>query len=293
MFWHSYNAAVFQIATFNEYNIIAIDSGSEQWLQLNSSSDISNPSRTHWNLSNSNWMQTYDTKYVSEHGDLYLAVDRVAFDTSTPPFSFDASIYWPLEFAGGNQTHIRRMTSDAPNWILYDVLASSADNIDILDSSPNDNTQRTNITSPVSMHVVHAFSKIVQPQSRIQISLDFMIVVIVFNVLKLAIMTWVLVTDKRDYIVTLGDAAGSYLARPDSTTKGKCMLNKEEMISEIGKAPYYAPGNEPLIEEDTSRRARGTWLPRAEIYFYLMGKDRQVFFALLYASNLLTVNAKS
>jgi hypothetical protein len=69
----SYNAAVFQIATFNQYNVIAIDKMSDQYRHMNSTVSTAD----YWNLSNADWKQTYDTKYVSEHGDLYLAVDRV------------------------------------------------------------------------------------------------------------------------------------------------------------------------------------------------------------------------
>jgi len=36
-----------------------------------------------------------------------------------------------------------------------------------------------------------------------------MIIVSVFNAIKLAFVTWVLITDENDYIVTLGDAAAS------------------------------------------------------------------------------------
>ena len=265
----SYNAAVFQITTFNEYNVIAIDRMSEQYRQLNASSN-------YWNLSNTDWKQTYDKKYVSEHGDLYLAIDRVAFSTSASSSALNASVYWPLELIGANQTSIRNMTVESPDWILYDILASSR-------SHSWYSTGQFNVTSPVSAHVAHGFANIVRPQSRIQISLDFMIVVIVFNALKLAIMAYVLVTDKHDYIVTLGDAASSYLRRPDPTTLGQCMLGKQEMLFVRGSPPH-ASDRGLQIQEKFWLRTRGTWLPRSEIYFSLMGKDRQVFFALLYVS---------
>jgi hypothetical protein len=159
------------------------------------------------------------------------------------------------------------MTAESPDWILYNQLTNNTDLF---------------ATPPVSVHVAHAFSTIVRPQSRIQISLDFMIVVIAFNTLKLAVMVWVLATDKHDYIVTLGDATASYLRRPDLTTKGQCVLNRKEMMYHRGGTGFehrrYGPS---LPDDEFLRRVGGTWLPGTKKYFSLMGKDKQVFFALL------------
>jgi hypothetical protein len=142
------------------------------------------------------------------------------------------------------------MTAESPDWILYNQLADETG---------------LSATPPVSVHVAHAFSTIVRPQSRIQVSLDFMIVVIVFNVLKLAVMVWVLATDEHDYIVTLGDATASYLRRPDPTTKEQCMLNRKEILYYRGETGYEHRRYGPVLpDDDFLRRIEGTWLPRTE-----------------------------
>ncbi|KAF2846144.1 hypothetical protein T440DRAFT_542799 [Plenodomus tracheiphilus IPT5] len=61
-----------------------------------------------------------------------------------------------------------------------------------------------------------------------------MIVVISFNLFKLLIMLWILFTDKSDYLVMLGDAAASFLERPDPFTLKECMLGKDEILRKRG-----------------------------------------------------------
>lgn len=110
----SYNAAVFQISTFNNYNIIAIDIASEKYKELKSNS------MTYRNLSNAQWRQVYDVKYVSEHGDLYLAIDRIPFSTSEQTLVPVMSEYWPLEIAHGTPFEISFIAIESPDWIRYD-----------------------------------------------------------------------------------------------------------------------------------------------------------------------------
>ena len=74
------------------------------------------------------------------------------------------------------------------------------------------------------------YTKILLDQSHVQLNVELMKVVVSFNLLKLAIMLWVLITDKSEYLVTLGDAAASLLERPDLCTVGKCIIGKGEHL---------------------------------------------------------------
>ena len=66
------------------------------------------------------------------------------------------------------------------------------------------------------LHVLQASSeKRDVIQDRVQVSLYFMIVVVCFNIFKLVILSYVLVTDRSAYLVTLGDAASSCLKQND------------------------------------------------------------------------------
>lgn len=268
----SYNAAVFQIITSNKYRILAINIASEKFKELNSSSDYFK------SLGNTQWREPYDVTQVSEYDDLYLIIDRIAFSASEQHLVRNMPEYWPLEIADGNQTAIRNITSESPDWIRYDQLGNlSRPNL----LSSNDDHIYFNGAWPISAHVAHAFGKIVRQQSRLQTSLHSMIIVSVFNAIKLAVMIWVLITDERDYIVTLGDAAASFLKRPESMTIYQCTLGREEMLYNLGHFPYHTRIDEQLMHEDYSRRISGKWLPQTTVYLTFIGKDRQVFFALL------------
>lgn len=266
-----YNAAIFQIATFNEYSISIVGYMSPEFFKLNTTS----PDYLWRFTDNRHWKRTYDTEYVSEHGDLFLVVDEAAFSITSSHNPLNMSEYWPIEIQKGQQATIRNVTKKSNDWISFEVFAQNAQ-------------KEFTSSYPTSVHVEKAFAKVVQPQSRIQISLDFMIVVIVFNALKLAIMVWVLTTDKNDYLVTLGDAVSSFLERPDPITRRQCMLDKENMLMKIGQFPYHVKGEEEIVRRRFDERSPGKWLPQTQRYFASLGKDRQMIFAILFG---ITVSA--
>lgn len=241
----------------------AIELGSTSWFALNSTS-----STLFQKLTDSKWMDIYNNKHISDHGDVYLVIDRFAFDTVEPKSNMSMKDYWNGVIAGCNQTKIRDFTYESPPWIDYKQFTRLAGR-EVGDDE----------TWPVSAHVTHSFARIVESQSRIQLSLYFMVVVIIFNFIKLFIMLWVLINDDSEYIVTLGDAVASFLEYPDPTTNSMCMLGKEEMLWKIGYRPYHEPEGE---DSDTlNLRLGGVWLPQSLRYFASVTKDRQAFYAIL------------
>ena len=74
-------------------------------------------------------------------------------------------------------------------------------------------------------HITHGYaSQGSEEFSRIQISLPFMMVVIVFNGFKLMVMLSVLMTNRSQHLVTLGDITASFLERPDPNTEKSLLL---------------------------------------------------------------------
>jgi hypothetical protein len=61
-----------------------------------------------------------------------------------------------------------------------------------------------------------------------------MIIVVVFNLLKLLTMALVLLTDRATHLVTIGDAAASFLERRDLTATDNCMLGEDELVFIMG-----------------------------------------------------------
>lgn len=248
----SYNAAIFKVVTSNEYNVQFIDVTSPAYRQMANKTDFFDGdkliSRDYWNLTNSAWNDIYNRRYMSMNGDIYLAIDRVAFDTRDA-LSGSASDFVSLN-ATSTAKLLKDLTAESSVWLRHEYRLPGSTK-----------------TIPISVHVAHAFSeKKKGPPSRVQISLYFMLVVVTCNVLKLLVMAYILFVNRAShegpsYIVTLGDAAASFLKYPDSNTQGKSTFGKEEMLISMG----YEPVRKRVQNRDDLNRwtvLRGTWLPR-------------------------------
>jgi hypothetical protein len=63
-------------------------------------------------------------------------------------------------------------------------------------------------------------------------------------------------------------------------TQYQCMLGKDEMLLRLGHISYMPPGS--WEEQETlSLRSQGMWLPQRREYFFVLSRDRQMFFGLL------------
>ncbi|KAF2637831.1 hypothetical protein P280DRAFT_520953 [Massarina eburnea CBS 473.64] len=240
-----YNAAIFKVVTSNSYDMYTIGTNSADWKTLNETS-TNKTNSTYWKMMNGEWISIYNRQYVSIHGDLYFAIDQVAFPvdlSNVQPDYFQATL--PI-----NPESITSIMTPNKDWITVVH-------------------QFENSTQPVLLHVSEVFSQKITDgaASRVHISLYFMIVVVTFNFLKLLIMLWVLRTDRSAYLVTLGDAAASFLENPDPHTYTKCMLGKDEMLVRLGSLPAH-PVSSTEEKEELDLRCSGVWLPRTVRYFY-------------------------
>jgi hypothetical protein len=258
----SYNASVFKVITSNEWTLNLVQYRSDEFFKLNDTMDSTKTSKPvpFWKLSNAEWSGTYRRQYVSGRGDLYLFYNRLAYDipqlqnqTVLPALSRGKT--W------GTQTTMVDLVSESADWILL----------------PED--LRSEFKA-VSAHILHGFSTKLENQSRVQISLYFMIIVVTFNFFKLAIMTLVLVTDRNAYLVTIGDAAASFLKRPDTCTDGKSTLGKEELFVTLGLQPLHPVSNAEEAK-DLHLRSQGTWLPRPRPYLFSINRNGKVVYTML------------
>jgi hypothetical protein len=260
---NSYNASVFKIVTSNGFNVLSIPVQSDDWNRLNSSVDTKDFSGGFWNMTNTEWSSVYSQQYMSSsHGDLYLAIDRVAFDTSQTITNTYMSEYVGMNLTGGQEV-VKSLAVESFDWIRHVY-------------QPKD----SNASISMSLHVAHAFSQKAGEPSRVQISLYFMVIVVVFNLLKLLTMASVLLTDRAAYLVTIGDAAASFLERQDPTTTGKCMLGKEEMIVSMD-LPLINPLSTHEEWEDLRNRVRGVWAVQSRKKFRSVSRHDKIIYSQL------------
>jgi len=82
-------------------------------------------------------------------------------------------------------------------------------------------------------HISYAFSDPAPSGCSIQISLAFMLVVVICNALKILVIYRTLKEPLASQILTFGDAVSSFLEHPDPTTVGFCTIEKEEIVDRL------------------------------------------------------------
>lgn len=216
---------------------------------LNGTSGLSN----HWidsvRLETSQWMAVYNRPEVSRYSDLYLVVDQISFDTQVnfgTNVNYTIQDYLPLSL---NSTYFINLKNKKPSregWFSF----ATWDGL-WFGHEP-----------PTSLHVVEGWTLDSGRNSRMQISLYFMVVVLAFNFFKLAIMVGVLLIDTSDeYLVTLGDAAASYLKYPEDLTRGRSTLELDQIFSSFDLA-------------QDADRSTSIWQPRRRRYCSSVGYDK-------------------
>lgn len=244
-------------------------------------------------IDGSKWKKVYDTNLVS-YGELYIAVteyrSEINNDTrSGRPENWpdlanvneprktqiinnwnDGNVTWNLEgsltkelsdvdFLGA----ITETKSASQSWLLMSYLYPRTDK-----ATPSDNPP------PKFANVPHVFAKRLNTASRIQLSLTFLVIVIVCNSVKLLTMIWVVFVEKKNYIVTLGDGAASFLERPDPTTERMCILSKEEIVTEVADVPTRIKHNDQLAH--LVGQSGKTWEKKHTTYSNALNRDREV-----------------
>jgi len=236
----SYNAAIFKIITISEYNVLLLEDGS-------SSINKTIPPAVE-RLDNSQWMDIYKSGNITRYGDLYLIVDEISYGLGQDltNVSFDFADHFPMITSGSAPAGSRTISG----WSNFSWWSDQS-------------TIPGNLASvkPYRLHIKEGFATGGDHQSRIQISLPFMAVVVFFNFFKLAIMLGVLMTDRSEYIVTLGDAAASYLEKPEELTRGRSTLELDQMLRSFRA-------------DSAEAQESHVWRPRRRRYCSSIGYDK-------------------
>jgi hypothetical protein len=234
-----------------------MDASSAEYIEMQRNS-------TYVRLQYTDWQSLYRDKYVTKYGDLYLGIDSVAFGV---PFNQTAAFapisdHLPREVSlVGFKNH----PSFGDGWKLSQRVFAS--------QLPNGDIESVNETMPLAVHIKEGLTIDNGRNSLIQVNLYFMIVVLSFNLFKLIIMVSVLVMDQSEYLVTLGDAAASFLERPEQLTYGKCTLETDDLFSSYKSSSKVDESN-VSDGEGVATRLHGAWQPRSRRYCSSIGFDK-------------------
>jgi hypothetical protein len=280
---NSYNSAVFYIGANNQYDIYAVEAGSENMAAFEKQPRFDR-------IEGTKWIRIYDNLLVS-YGNVVLVIDeyRSSFDTKTatgrpekwPNVSPEVAADWandyylsyPWKIEGGQvmkplgtQAVIRNITDTGAvsrEWIRFDRLFTL-----------EEREKQKTASSFFFAHVSHAYAYRVDTASRIQLSLTFLIIVIVCNSVKLLTMLWVVFLERQEYIVTLGDGASTFLRNPDPKTERMCILSKPEVVREVADASDSFKHDDQLARLVT--QSGKIWTKQYSTYSNALNRDREI-----------------
>jgi hypothetical protein len=229
------------------------------------------------------WVRMYDNELVS-YGTLILAVDeyRTFIENKTFTGYPDRWPDVPTEdanaWAFGNETYnLAAPLTLRPATKVLDLFNDDAATrawVDFTYAYGRSTSNTSTDTLPRFAHITHAFAKNLDTASRISMSLTFLIIVIVCNSIKLLTMLWVVMVERKDYLVTLGDGAASFLERPDPTTERMCILSKPEITSEVADMTLTSKHDDQLSRLMSHSKKR--WSKQYSTYSNALNRDREI-----------------
>jgi hypothetical protein len=267
----SYNASVFQVVTANDYSIDFIDRASPDWNitnmeMLNKTSNLSS-------LTINDIKTTYDQKYVSAHGDVVLWVEKVSIqyafttfhDQEKQNFTLPAiriPLDTPIQPSGAR---LWAQIIDERGW------ATAAD--------LNEQWNSTTEDSPVILlRIGGAFAR-PAIDSEVQMSLTFLLVVVICNAVKvgcLGFLLWKGTNDTSPPLVTIGDAVASFLEAPDESTRGYCTYSKAEYFWKTGRLKRTLAREQDGRAAKWDKRCNGIWEERTNHYGSAISRQKRM-----------------
>lgn len=112
----------------------------------------------------------------------------------------------------------------------------------------------------------HCLSEQIEDVCQVEFSMDIMIVVIVFNVIKVIAMTWVLLRyNAEEILTTVGDSVASFMIREDETTRGMCLASWRNI-----RHAWRYPGNGVLYQPRQQRWAKAVSTTKWSLFIIMM-----------------------
>jgi hypothetical protein len=110
---------------------------------------------------------------------------------------------------------------------------------------------RANVSTWRPLHstapITYCLSERLPDVCKVQCSLQILIIVVVINVFKAALMFYIAFATREDPLLTVGDAVASFLKEPDTWTAGMCLASKEDFKKQARGTGTWPQGASPYI----------------------------------------------
>jgi len=182
-------------------------------------------------LENYDCIKAYANDYLSSRSNLLL-VSPPSVDNSTDPRILDNYF---VDNAGSLGNYFGCVADPYP-WICQpyiDCAHRCQDNLGVLLAQPSS-------WRPWGREVAYCLSQPVEEKCKLHFSLAIAVVVVFFNACQVVVMLILAFGIHEERIITIGDAAASFLLKPDEQTKG-CCLTKASQFRDSGLDLWQHP----------------------------------------------------
>ncbi|KAI9714164.1 MAG: hypothetical protein M1812_006492 [Candelaria pacifica] len=283
-----YNSAFFSTLATYDYNVVFASENFTTGASYDkkmfpdvshfSMADLQARSKTFDRLENTECIRTYATDFINSHRNLVIIVD----DPTAKGVAKGSSIGGVYLYDYIGEDAVSGSTYDPYSWICPPGLIPSNNYDDriycnnIIESQVIPKADQWN---PNGWKSKYCLSEPVTGKCSLSFSLVVIVIVIIFNIGKALSMLWVAFRITDHPLITVGDAISSFLNKKDATTRGICMVTKDDIKSQslLWKPDIFAV---PL-----------EYRPKRRRWFWSASKARWLITLLLFSFALIAIIA--
>lgn len=224
-------------------------------------------------------MNAYGTNFVSDRGGVILVLEPPTdnANASTPALFMQADSEMAITFCSWDR-YAWLCMQDGDDSCEYEPSGSQNNP----PCSARIDTIKANASGWLPLNVQYpvtsCLSKRLPQQCKLQASLHIMLIVLLLNAVKAAVMVRVVYWLKNRPVLTIGDAIASFLERPDPGTQGVCLSSKNDVLRQKLDGRSYTIGRpQPFID------VRPRWR-------YNVGRSKSVSFWTLFTLSLIVIS---
>ena len=193
------------------------------------------------------WERLSNRECIQAYSNLFLTSRRNLVLVSSDRNETNSVLEWgSAELDGGDLSN---------NWWICSTKQNGGNVI----CQPEDYISKADDWTVWGYPIDYCLSEPVQDICAVEFSMEIMLVVIVFNLIKIFAMTWVLLRyNAEEILTTVGDSVVSFLTKDDETTRGMCLVGWRD-IGHYWQYPGTGIVYHPLRRRWAVAVSRGKW----------------------------------